>query len=142
MTVHKIYTALTLAFRRKGPVLAENRVLIVDDDPAHLKLYSWILDRGGFVPVSLLVSGPELKLPQQDSIQLAVVDYRLGNDWTAVKVIEKLRQSFADLPVILLSDFAWLPENAAPHVSAFVRKGEPQELLETIAKTLRKSSRA
>jgi ActR/RegA family two-component response regulator len=122
--------------------LAASRILIVDDDPAHLKLYSWILDRGGFVPVSLLVSGPELKIPPEDSIQLAVVDYRLGNNWTAVKVIEKLRQSYADMPVILLSDFAWLPEDAAPHVSAFVRKGEPQELLDTITKTLRMNSSA
>jgi ActR/RegA family two-component response regulator len=122
--------------------LAASRILIVDDDPAHLKLYSWILDRGGFVPVSLLVSGPELKIPPEDSIQLAVVDYRLGNNWTAVKVIEKLRQSYADMPVILLSDFAWLPEDAAPHVSAFVRKGEPQELLDTITKTLRMDSSA
>lgn len=120
--------------------MAADRVLIVDDDPSHLKLYSWILDRGGFVPVSLLVSGPELDLPKPDSINLAVVDYRLGNHWTAVKVIEKLRQRFADVPVVLLSDFAWLPEDAAPYVSGFVRKGEPQELLDTIAKMLRKTA--
>ncbi len=116
--------------------MPETRILIVDDDPWHLKLYSWIVARGNFVPVSLLVNGPTLWVPEEAPISLAVVDYRLGNDWTAVQVIQRLRQTFPDLPVVMLSDFSWLPEDAAPHVSAFVRKGEPQELLDTIAKTL------
>lgn len=115
---------------------AEAHILIVDDDPGHLKLYSWILERGGFLPVPLLVSGTKLEVPSDADINLAVVDYRLGNDWTAIKVIEHLRRSFANLPVILLSDFGWMPDDARPYVSAFVRKGEPQDLLDTIAKML------
>ena len=112
------------------------RILIVDDDPSHLKLYSWILAQGNFVPVSLLVSGPHLPVPPDSPINLAVVDYRLGNDWTAVQVIQRLRQAFPDLPVVMLSDFSWLPDDVAPVVSGFVRKGEPQELLETISRVL------
>lgn len=112
------------------------RILIVDDDPSHLKLYSWILAQGNFVPVSLLVSGPHLPVPPDSPINLAVVDYRLGNDWTAVQVIQRLRQAFPDLPVVMLSDFSWLPDDVAPFVSGFVRKGEPQELLETISRVL------
>ena len=116
--------------------MPEMRILIVDDDPSHLKLYSWILAQGNFVPVSLLVSGPHLPVPANSPINLAVVDYRLGNDWTAVQVIQRLRQAFPDLPVVMLSDFSWLPDDVAPFVSAFVRKGEPQELLETISSIL------
>ncbi|HEX5434233.1 MAG TPA: hypothetical protein VFY05_08345 [Candidatus Angelobacter sp.] len=118
--------------------MPEARILIVDDDPSHLKLYSWILARGNFLPVSLLVSGPTLPVPGGAPISLAVVDYRLGKDWTAVKVIQHLRQTFSDLPVVILSDFSWLPEDVAPYVSAFVRKGEPQDLLDTISKILEK----
>ena len=117
-------------------IVPEMQILIVDDDPSHLKLYSWILARGNFVPISLLVSGPSLPVPADSSINLAVVDYRLGNDWTAVQVIQRLRQAFPDLPVVMLSDFSWLPDDVAPFVSAFVRKGEPQELLETISSIL------
>ena len=116
--------------------MPEMRILIVDDDPSHLKLYSWILAQGNFVPVSLLVSGPHLPVPPDSPINLAVVDYRLGNDWTAVQVIQRLRQAFPDLPVVILSDFSWLPDDVAPFVSGFVRKGEPQELLETISRVL------
>jgi ActR/RegA family two-component response regulator len=120
----------------RGSGVTEPRILIVDDDPSHLKLYSWILGRGNFVPVSLLVNGPTLAVPEDGPISLAVVDYRLGKDWTAVQVIQRLRQTFPDLPIVMLSDFSWLPEDVAPYVSAFVRKGEPQELLDTISNIL------
>ncbi len=107
-------------------------VLIVDDDPSHLKLYSWVLQRGGFVPVTALVRGGEVELPDQHSIDVAVLDYRLGPLLSATDVAKRLRAESPSMPIVVLSDLPWMPEDVAPFASGFVRKGEPQQLLDMI----------
>jgi hypothetical protein len=38
-------------------------VLIVDGDPSHLEIYSWMVERGGFRPLTALVRGGAVELP-------------------------------------------------------------------------------
>lgn len=106
-------------------------MLIVDDDPSHLKLYSWILQRGGFQSITALVQGESVDLPQQ-RIDVAVLDYRLGPQLTACDVAQRLRIDFPSMPIVVLSDLPWMPDDVAPYASGFVRKGEPQQLLDMI----------
>ena len=112
------------------------KVLIIDDDASHLKLYAWVLERGGYVPVTALVDGQSLQLPAGDSIHAAVVDYSLGGKIGAVEVIERIKTAFPAAPVIVLSDMFWMPDDVAPFAAAFVRKGEPEVLINTIAAVL------
>jgi hypothetical protein len=37
----------------------------------------------------------------------------------------------------VLSDLFGMPEDIAPYAAAFVRKGEPQQLLDTIRETIK-----
>jgi len=113
--------------------LASNRtVLIVDDDASHLKLYSWVLERGGFHPITALVDGNALGIPDGQRIDAAVLDYRLGPYLTAVEVAKRLRDGSPDIPILVLSDVPWMPDDVAPYASGFVRKGEPQQLIEML----------
>lgn len=113
-------------------------VLIVDDDPSHLKLYSWVLERGGFQSVTALVRGEEVELPEPLRIDVAVLDYRLGPVLTATDVARRLRTSAPSMPIVVLSDLPWMPEDMAPYASGFVRKGEPQQLIEMISSVVEK----
>jgi DNA-binding NarL/FixJ family response regulator len=74
-----------------------------------------------------------VQLPAQEAIDAAVVDYRLGDGITALQVIERVKRSFPAAPVIVLSDMFWMPHDVAPFAAAFVRKGEPEVLLSTLA---------
>lgn len=111
-------------------------VLIVDDDPSHLKLYSWVLQRGGFHPVTALVEGGDVELPEHAGIAAAVLDYRLGPLLTATDVARRLRIVSPSMPIVVLSDLPWIPEDVAPYASGFVRKGEPQQLIEMVGSVL------
>lgn len=111
-------------------------VLIVDDDPSHLKIYSWVIERGGFRALPVLVARDHLELPQAESIDVAVMDYRLGAGLSAVDVARKLRELYPRTPILVLSDLFGMPEDIGPYAVGFVRKGEPQQLLDAIYATI------
>jgi DNA-binding response OmpR family regulator len=112
-------------------------VLIVDDDPSHLKIYSWVVERGGFRSLPALVRKDAVELPEAEEIDIAVLDYRLGFGLSAVDVARLLRELYPSTPILILSDLYGMPEDIAPYASGFVRKGEPQQLLDTIFSTLK-----
>lgn len=114
--------------------MAKPVVMIVDDDPSHLKLYGWIVERGGFAVHPVLAAGQAATLPLV-SADVAVLDYRLG-PIKSIDVAQRLRQSAPPQPIILLSDALWMPEEFTDVASKFVRKGEPQQLLDAIAELL------
>ena len=108
-------------------------VLIVDDDPSHLKLYSWVVERGGFRSLTALVQSNIVELPDTEPIDVAVLDYRLGNNLTAVDVAKRLKRLYPAVPILILSDMLWMPEDVAAYASGFIRKGEPQQLIDMIS---------
>lgn len=110
---------------------AAKTVLIIDDDPSHLKIYGWIVERGGFRCIPALVDNGNLSFPEAEHIDVAVLDYRLGTI-AAVEVAQRLRRTYPVTPILILSDMFGMPDDVAPHVSGFVRKGEPQQLLDTL----------
>jgi len=108
-------------------------VLIVDDDPSHLKLYSWIVERGGFRAAVALVGGRSVAYPENRDIDVIALDYRLASTLTAPQIAVELQQLFPGAPIIVLSELAWIPADMAPYATGFVSKGEPQNLLELIS---------
>lgn len=109
------------------------RILIIDDEAAHLKLYSWILEREGFRTATALVERHGIELPpQEEQFDLTLLDYRLQVGIKAVDVVKKLRDRWPGMRVIVLSDMMWLPDDMASHADGFIRKGEPQLLIEKL----------
>jgi len=108
------------------------RVLIVDDDPSHLEIYGMIVDRAGYQPVPMLVrfAGPE-PVPD-DEVAAILLDYRLNSVKTAPEIAQEIKTKHPQAPVLVLSDLWTMPTDIEPYASEFVRKGEPENLLNTL----------
>lgn len=114
-------------------------VLIIDDDPTHLRIYGWIIDAAGYTALPALVTADRIDFPQE-RVDLVVMDYRLTSQLTAVEAAQAAKRRYPDAPIIVLSDVYDLPADIAPFTQAFVRKGEPAKLVEMLAKVPRKAA--
>ncbi len=115
-------------------------VLIIDDDPMHLRIYGWIIGAAGYEAMPALVTGDRIDYPEGQA-DLVVMDYRLSGKMTAVQAAEETQRRYPKAPIVLLSDMYDLPADIAPYVQAFVRKGEPAKLVETLS-TLAEAARS
>lgn len=111
-------------------------VLIVDDDPLHLKLYSWILEGKGYKCATALVKSTSVELPTDIAVDLILLDYRLSSSLTPVDVAKQLKLAFASAPLIVLSEVQWMPDEMRDYAINFVNKGDPQVLVERIEQAL------
>jgi DNA-binding NtrC family response regulator len=111
---------------------AAPKVLIVDDDPQQLEIYGMVLKHAKFEPVPAIVkfAGPEF--PPETGIALIVLDYRLNSIKSAPEVAQEAQSKFPGAPIVVLSDLWTLPSDVAPYAAKFVRKGDPQKLIDTI----------
>lgn len=112
------------------------KVLIVDDDPMHLEIYSLLIGQAGYESLPTLVKFSGTDLPRDGSIGLALLDYRLNSIKTSPQYAQEIRALYPTIPIIVLSDLWSLPADIAPFVTGFVRKGEPGKLLEAITRYL------
>jgi DNA-binding NtrC family response regulator len=114
----------------------ENRpiVLLIDDDPSHLKLYGWIVERASFAVRKALVRRESVDLPHPESTRVDVVlmDYRLNSELKARDVAHQVQAAFPVAPIIVLSELPFMPEDARSFAHYFVTKGEPEKLLEML----------
>ncbi len=116
--------------------MPEPRILIIDDEPAHLKLYSWILEREGFVTATALArNGIDLP-PSHEEFDLTLLDYQLQGI-KAVDVAKKIRDLWPGMRIVVLSDMMWIPDDMAPLANGFIRKGEPQLLVDKLTEMTR-----
>jgi DNA-binding response OmpR family regulator len=109
------------------------RVLILDDDPSHLKLYAWILERQGFTPVPVLVGTKPPTFEDHPDVDLVVLDYTYRTGVKATEVAEQVRKRWAEIQIIVLSDMMWMPDDIKGTANSFVRKGEPEQLIAKVA---------
>ncbi len=115
---------------------AHATVLIIDDDPLHLTLYTWILAREGFKTKTTLVGSADVELPSSEIIDLVLLDYRLNGSRTAAQVAEQVRSVFPSAPIVVLSELPWMPDDVRSYAAAFVNKGDPQKLIAAITSVL------
>ena len=106
-------------------------VLIIDDDPTHLRIYGWIVDAAGYEALPALVTADQIDYPA-GQVDVVVMDYRLSGQLTAVMAAEETRKRYPHAPIIVLSDVYDLPADIEPYARAFVRKGEPAKLVATL----------
>jgi DNA-binding NtrC family response regulator len=109
-------------------------VLVIDDNPQHLKIYCWMLQRKGYNCISALVGSTSVQLPTSGSVCMVLLDYRLNSSLSAADIAEQLKTGFASAPIVVLSELPWMPDDATSYAKAFVHKGEHELLFETVAK--------
>lgn len=113
-------------------------VLIVDDDPTHLKIYGWILQAAGYRSLPVQVRSAGFELPECVA-DLVLLDYHLNTKASAVEIAQSIHARLPRAPIIVLSDAMGLPRDIAPFVQGFVRKGDPAKLVEKLHALLRPS---
>lgn len=111
-------------------------ILVVDDDPVHLRIYGWIMNAAGFRAVTAQVLSNEVCLPEEEYFDVVVLDYRLTGTLTAVEAARQIEKKYPEVPIVILSDMFEMPDDIAPYARKFVRKGEPEKLIETICALL------
>jgi DNA-binding response OmpR family regulator len=104
-------------------------ILIIDDDPTHLQIYRMVVETAGFRGLPILVSSVGLNLPEGETIDAVLLDYRLAPNISAANVARQVRARFPTVPILILSDLLDAPADTAPYVQGFVRKGDPEKLL-------------
>jgi CheY-like chemotaxis protein len=107
----------------------EPLVLILDDDPSHLKIYSWIVEQAGCRALPVAVRSSSIDLPAAAEVDLVLMDYRYSSSLTAVDIVRAVKRAFPNPPVVVLSEVDGMPQDMKSHAVAFIRKGEPQELV-------------
>lgn len=125
------------------PIETRPTVLLIDDDPSHLKLYGWIVERASFAVRKALVRRTSVDLPDAENnrIDVVLMDYRLKSELTAKDVANQVQAVFPGVPIIVLSELPFMPEDAKLFAHSFVTKGEPEKLLETLAEIVATPSR-
>ncbi len=119
-------------------MLAQASVLVVDDAPVHLRIYGWIMNAAGFRATAAQVVVNNICLPEDDTFDVVVLDYRLTGTLTAVEAALQIQKKYPTAPIVILSDILDLPDDIAPYASRFVRKGEPEKLIAAISSLLPK----
>jgi DNA-binding NtrC family response regulator len=130
-----------IAWDRHDPLMStpDCTVLIIDDDPLHLKLYTWILQRNGYKCLTAQVKSASVDLPKDVVLDVVLLDYRLSSSLSASDVARQVKQAFASIPIIVLSEVQWMPDDMREHAAGFVNKGDPQKLVERIDEVLQSS---
>ncbi|MEZ4387034.1 MAG: sigma-54 dependent transcriptional regulator [Candidatus Krumholzibacteriia bacterium] len=109
------------------------RVLIVDDDPAHRRLYADALQRQGFRPVEAADGAAALALLQRERPALVVSDVRMpGLDGLAM--LRQVRECCPELPFLLVTAYPDVREAVtALKLGAVDYLGKPVDLDELTA---------
>ncbi len=115
-------------------------VLILDDYPDHLRIYSLLVQQAGYASIPCLVrrAGPELDPTL--AVALVLLDYRLDCEMPTSAIAGLIRQTWPGVHIILLSDIQGLPLEMEPLVTCFVQKGDPARLIATLAQLLSASN--
>ena len=117
---------------------AENpTILCIDDDRTGVNLRKAVLQSAGY-SVLIATSGREAIeiIESEPRIDLVIVDYVMpGMDGTMVAAA--IRTSRPKIPIVMLTAYVAVPENAQNWVDHIIRKGqEPAVFLQEVAKLL------
>ena len=104
-------------------------ILILDDDPSHLKIYSWIVQQAGCRALTVQVNSSSIDLPRAEPVDLVLMDYRYSSSLTAIDIVGAVKAAYPEVPIVVFSEMYGMPADMKQHAKAFIRKGEPQELV-------------
>jgi len=88
--------------------MMQERILVVDDDEALLRLLSMRLSASGFAVTTCATGEEALTLAKREMFDLALTDLRLP-DRDGLSVLEELKLIHPDLPVLLLTAHGTIP---------------------------------
>ncbi|MDR4494941.1 MAG: sigma-54-dependent transcriptional regulator [Nitrospirales bacterium] len=119
--------------------MADERILVVDDDPSLLTLLQMRLRSMGFVVSSCGTGEDALSLAQEEPFDFAILDLRLP-DLDGLELMDELHQHQSNLPVLILTAHGCIP-NAVQAMKKgaygyLTKPFDDKELQESIDKAL------
>jgi CheY-like chemotaxis protein len=122
----------------EGNMRAEKpTILCIDDDKTGVTLRKAVLQSAGYSVLTATCGREAIEIIESDSrIDLVIVDYLMpGMDGTIVAAA--IRTSRPKIPIVMLTAYVAVPENAQNWVDHIIKKGqEPAVFLQEVAKML------
>ncbi len=97
-----------------------------------------MLEQFGCETVSAADHDSSMKVVKETPVDLLLIDYHLSNGETGEEIARDVRAIHPEIPLIMLTGDAKLPDSAKDCVDAVIIKGvsNPRELLDTIQELL------
>ena len=92
--------------------MAQNRLLLVDDDTSLLKLLSIRLEAEGFLVHTAESAEEALQVLRNEPVELLVTDLRMEGA-SGLELFEQVRHFYPGLPVVIMSAQGTIPEAVA-----------------------------
>ncbi len=112
------------------------KILCVDDQAENLRIRAMLLEQFGCEVVQVQDHRGALRALTENGVDLMVIDYHLAAGETGEDIARDVRAMRPDLPLVMLTGDAKLPESASDCVDAVVIKGvsNPGSLMDLIEK--------
>lgn len=112
------------------------RVLCVDDRVENLRIRTMLLEQFGCETIAVEDHQSALRVVSETQVDLLVIDYHLADGHTGEEIARDVRVMRPDIPLIMLTGDARLPQSACDCVDAVLIKGttNPGALLDLIEK--------
>jgi DNA-binding NtrC family response regulator len=78
------------------------KVLILDDDPMHLEIYSLLMKQAGYDALPTLVQFVGTNIPSGEWIGLVLLDYRFNSTKTSPEFASEIRTLHPTMPRVLI----------------------------------------
>ena len=113
-------------------------ILLVDDNPTDLHLYSRALTEAGYRPITTLIGIDYFGLHQNERPALILLDRTLKSSLSAGTIAKVLRYIFPTSPIMLFSMSADALAEMDGVNARFLQKGEPAKCINALRNLLGK----
>ena len=117
-------------------------LLCIDDDQSSLNIWKIILEDSGYKVLTASSAREGLAVFASNVIDAVILDYQLP-EMNGELVAAEMRRTKPQVPILMLSGWASLPESALRVVDEYVAKGDPVEfMLLTVQRVLSRGKKA
>ncbi len=106
----------------------QKTLLCVDDNQTSLKICKIILEDFGYKVLTASSGREGLEVFASNAIDAVILDYQMP-EMNGEIVAAEMKRTSPQIPILMLSGWASLPESAFVLVDEFVAKGDPVEFL-------------
>jgi len=106
----------------------QKTLLCVDDNQTSLKICKIILEDFGYKVLTASSGREGLEVFASNAIDAVILDYQMP-EMNGEMVAAEMKRTNPQVPILMLSGWASLPESAFVLVDEFVTKGDPVEFL-------------
>ena len=114
-------------------------ILCIDDEEPALTLRRIVLERAGYRVFTALTGKLGIEIFRNQPIDVAILDYWMA-DMDGLKVATELKAIRPNTPIIMLSGYASILDEALGKADLWLRKGEgdPEQLLLAVVQMLKR----